>query len=108
MRHHAAFRSPRRPDLRTLPAHTQCATAVQVALLGLTVASGAALAQAPAAAVQQQLERVEVTGSSIKRIEGETALPVQVITREDIVRTGVSNVEQLMQTVSAATSSQNL
>lgn len=53
---------------------------------------------------QQQLERVEITGSSIKRIEGETALPVQVLTRDDIQRTGASNVEQLMQTISAITS----
>jgi iron complex outermembrane receptor protein len=54
---------------------------------------------------QQSLERVEITGSSIKRIEGETALPVQVITREDIQKTGASNVEQLMQTISSNASS---
>ena len=35
----------------------------------------------------QQLDRVEVTGSSIKRIGAETALPVQIITREEIART---------------------
>src|SRR5512134_563732 len=51
------------------------------------------------------LDRVEITGSSIKRIEGETALPVQILTREDIQRTGASTVEQLLQTVSAAASS---
>jgi iron complex outermembrane receptor protein len=54
----------------------------------------------------QSLERVEITGSSIKRIEGETALPVQVINREEIQRTGATNVEQLIQTISAAASSQ--
>ena len=78
----------------------------------ISVAIGAAFGiglagLAPSAMAQQQLDRVEVTGSSIKRIEGETALPVQVITREDIQRTGATNVEQLMQTVSAATSSGN-
>jgi iron complex outermembrane recepter protein len=50
-------------------------------------------------------QRVEITGSSIKRIEAETALPVQVITREEIQRSGVTTVEQLLQQVSAATSS---
>jgi iron complex outermembrane receptor protein len=30
-------------------------------------------------AVAQTMPRVEITGSSIKRIEGETALPVEVI-----------------------------
>ena len=59
----------------------------------------------PAQASPQVLERVEVTGSSIKRIEGETALPVQVLTREDIARTGAASVEQLLQTVSAVASS---
>ena len=31
------------------------------------------------------VQRVEITGSSIKRVEAEGALPVQVITRQDIV-----------------------
>ncbi|MEO8805520.1 MAG: TonB-dependent receptor [Burkholderiaceae bacterium] len=66
--------------------------------------AGAALAQQPAL----QLERVEITGSSLKRIEGEGALPVQVITREEIQRSGVATVEQLLQTVSAASSSGGL
>jgi iron complex outermembrane receptor protein len=52
-----------------------------------------------------KLERVEVTGSSIKRtIESETALPVQIITHEDIVRSGVQNSEDLLKTVSATSS----
>jgi iron complex outermembrane receptor protein len=53
----------------------------------------------------QELQRVEVTGTSIKRIDAETALPVQVITREEIQKTGASNVEQLMQTISSMSSS---
>jgi iron complex outermembrane receptor protein len=57
---------------------------------------------------QQQLERVEITGSSIKRIDAETALPVQVITRDQIQKSGVTNVEQLLQTVSAVSSSSGL
>lgn len=70
----------------------------------LMLAFGGGLLTAPALA-QQQLERVEITGSSIKRIDAETALPVQVLTRDDIARTGASNVEQLLQTVSAVSSS---
>ena len=50
---------------------------------------------------QQTLERVEVTGSSIKRVDAETALPVTIVTREEIARSGVSSVEQLLQTISA-------
>jgi len=53
----------------------------------------------------ESLDRVEITGSSIKRIDAETALPVQVLKREDIARSGVANVEQLMQSVTAMASS---
>ena len=44
----------------------------------------------------QQLQRVEITGSSIKRIEGATALPVTVLKRVDIDRTGAANVAELV------------
>ncbi len=48
-----------------------------------------------------QMERVEVTGSSIKRIDGETALPVLVLSLDEIQSTGVSTTEQLLKTVTA-------
>ena len=54
--------------------------------------------------IVQKGERVEVTGSSIKRIEGETALPVQVIRREDIDKIAASTTEELLHYVTAATS----
>ena len=83
---------------------TQLSIAVSAALATALVATATdAMAQAT-----QQLDRVEVTGSSIKRIGAETALPVQIITREEIARTGASNVEQLMQTISANSSSGSL
>lgn len=59
-------------------------------------ATGMALAQtAPA----PNLERVEITGSSIKRVAGEGALPVQVITRQDLVRQGITSAEQLISVI---------
>ena len=73
--------------------------------------AGLSLTQPLGALAQQtavQLERVEITGSSLKRIEGEGALPIQVITREDIRKSGATTVEQLLQTVSAASSSGGL
>jgi iron complex outermembrane recepter protein len=48
----------------------------------------------------QRQERIEVTGSSIKRVQTEGALPVQIIGREELARTGVSTVEQLIETIS--------
>jgi iron complex outermembrane receptor protein len=53
-----------------------------------------ALAQAPDI-------RVDVTGSSIRRVEAEGALPVTIVTREEIAKIGAVNTEQLLQTVSA-------
>lgn len=45
--------------------------------------------------------RIEVTGSNIRRTDLETALPVQVITREDIERGGSTTVAELMSKLSA-------
>ena len=41
-------------------------------------------------------QRVEITGSSIKRIASEGALPVQVFTRQDLDRQGIVTAEQLI------------
>jgi iron complex outermembrane receptor protein len=64
-----------------------------------------ALALACAAAVQAQSpapQRVEVTGSSIKRIDAESALPVQVIGREEIERAGLTTAAELVARIAAA------
>ena len=50
----------------------------------------------------QKIEKIEVTGSNIKRIEGEGALPVQVITQKDIERTGATTTEQLLRSIAVA------
>ena len=44
----------------------------------------------------QELKKIEVKGSIISRIEGESALPVTVIKREDGERTGVTTAAQLL------------
>lgn len=74
------------------------ALACNGAVLAIAFAAPAHGQQAPG---QQQLERVEITGSAIRRVDAETALPVQIISRQDIERSGVSNVEQLIQTITA-------
>jgi iron complex outermembrane recepter protein len=63
--------------------------------------SGAAYGQATET---QKVERVEITGSSIRRVDAEGALPVQVLTREDIARTGATSTEQLLQSITAISS----
>ena len=70
---------------------------------GLLLAFGGSLLSiAPGAFAQDStVQRVEITGSSIKRVDAETALPVQIVSRERIDTLGVTNVEQLLATISA-------
>ncbi|HEY2864260.1 MAG TPA: TonB-dependent receptor [Casimicrobiaceae bacterium] len=55
----------------------------------------------PAPAVK---ERIEVTGTSIPRVEGEGALPVQTMTRQDIEKSGVQSVMEIIDRLSTAQS----
>lgn len=57
----------------------------------------ALLAYALPALAQDSTQRIEITGSAIKRIQVEGALPVQIIKREDIERTGATSVQELIQ-----------
>ena len=67
-------------------------------LMALMGAVGPALAQQ---AAEPPMARVEVTGSSIKRIAKEGALPVQVITFDQMQKKGITNAEQLLQQISS-------
>ncbi len=46
-----------------------------------------------------EVERIEVTGSRIKRADMEGANPVQVITRDDLVSSGITNVGDILQEI---------
>lgn len=77
------------------------ARTVRLALGGAT--AGLALLTIPAQAQEpQRLERVEITGSSIKRIDAESALPVQILRRADIEQTGATTTVELLQKLPAA------
>ena len=65
-------------------------------VVALVFAAGPALAQQA-----QKIEKVEVTGSSIKRVQEEGALPLQVITREEVLQRGFTSTEQLVMSISA-------
>jgi iron complex outermembrane receptor protein len=66
----------------------------------LMIAFGSGIAALPALA-QQTLERVEITGSSIKRIDAETALPVTIIRVEELTRQGITTAEQALSRIAA-------
>ena len=61
---------------------------------GLVLGMHAATAQTTAEA--DNITRVEITGSSIKRIAKEGSLPVQTLTRADIEQSGANNVADLV------------
>jgi iron complex outermembrane receptor protein len=69
-----------------------------MALIGL---AGHALAQTPPAEQPQKLEKVTVTGSSIKRLADQKALPIETFSRADIEKRGISGAEELVEMLSA-------
>jgi iron complex outermembrane receptor protein len=75
----------------------------KVCLAALT-AIGAATLPGWAAAQSTTAQRVEITGSAIKRIDAETSVPIQVIRREDIARSGVQSTEELVASIAAISS----
>ena len=78
--------------------------------VSLAVAATIAAASFPALAQDQEqttLEKVVVTGSAIKRIDAETAVPVTVVKMEDLRKSGITSVEQIMANLSSVQSSSN-
>ena len=61
----------------------------KVGFAAATLVSG--LAGVTADVFAQADQRIEVTGSAVRRVDAETALPVQVITKQEIARTGVTS-----------------
>lgn len=56
---------------------------------------------AAAQATASGLQRVEITGSNIRRVDAETASPVQVITKQDIDQSGKGTVAEYLQTLTS-------
>ncbi len=66
-----------------------------------------AVAQAQSEEAARELDRVEVTGTRIKKIEIEGQTPVQTITREDIDRSGLRSIGDVLQQITASGSALN-
>jgi len=79
-----------------------------LALVGLgSSLMGVAHAQAPAAPETQKIERVEVTGSSIKRVKDEGALPLEVIKADQIRNMGITSTDDLLRSLGANAATAN-
>ncbi|MEN5207168.1 TonB-dependent receptor [Stenotrophomonas terrae] len=80
------------------PRRLSCA--VRLSLLCLL--PGAAFAQQAPDSAPKTLDSIQVTGTRIKKAELETQVPVQVLTREAIERTGYSSVADVVQHLTAS------
>jgi iron complex outermembrane receptor protein len=67
----------------------------------LAVAFGSLVLMQSATFAQGSLERVEITGSSIKRVQSEGPAPVETYTRKDIERTGATSVNELLRSITS-------
>jgi iron complex outermembrane receptor protein len=83
-----------------------------VVAVALTIAAGSSLVpafafaqEAPvsgnAAETEKPITKVYVTGSNIRRINAETASPVQVISRDEMVRGGATSLTEVLKTISS-------
>jgi iron complex outermembrane receptor protein len=72
---------------------TKVGFAAAALVSGLAGLSTQALAQAG--------QRIEITGSAIKRIDAETAVPVTVLRMDELKAQGVTSIEQIMSSIGA-------
>jgi iron complex outermembrane recepter protein len=72
--------------------------------IALAIVSGAFAAPGSFAQDAAPAQRVEITGSAIKRIDAETAVPVTVFKMDDLRKEGISTTEQLISKIGASQS----
>lgn len=89
------------------PRPSRLALAVHASLLFAVPMFASAQDAAPAQPEARTLDTVEVTGTRIKKAELETQVPVQVLTREDIERSGLNSIGDVVQQMTGSASSFN-
>lgn len=77
----------------------------QGVVISAAATPAASVAPATFAEPTTQLQRVEVTGSAIRRVDAETAVPVTVLRVEKLREQGVTSTEELINRISANQSS---
>lgn len=72
-----------------------------IALIGVTSLATHSATSLAQEVVAEKPQKVLITGSSIKRIASEGALPIQIITNEELSKSGINSAEELMATITA-------
>ena len=73
----------------------------RVSLAAALAVGGVAMLATSGVIAQDSGQRVEVTGSRIKRVDAETASPVQIITREELDRSGKTSIQDVLRGVTS-------
>lgn len=74
--------------------HTKLCSGLLLAFGGLAIAPGSVMAQDATS-----LQRVEVTGSAIKRLDSETTVPITILKADDLKKIGIETIEQILNMV---------
>jgi len=69
--------------------------------LGIGMLAQPVLAQSTDTSTAAPVQRVEITGSNIRRVDAETPSPVQVITADDMKKSGYTSVADVLRNISA-------
>lgn len=93
-----------RPSPTHTPRSPRTTLAHAIALIGFVGHASCAYAEEPTSSTPLAEQKIEVTGSRIKRLSKESTSPLQVFKREDIVRVGASSVKDLLETLASASS----
>ncbi|KFE46837.1 iron complex outermembrane recepter protein [Pseudomonas congelans] len=80
----------------------QAADAVDADTSGSAVSTSAAVVPATT-----QLQRVEVTGSAIRRVDAETAVPITILRADDLKKQGVTTTQEMVQRITGSQSINN-
>lgn len=82
---------------------TKLSDAIKFALfVGAASSAASVTAFAQEKEEAKTLDRVEVTGSRIKRVDAETTQPVAVVTRADIEKSGLTNVFDILNSITSS------
>ncbi len=73
---------------------------------GVLLALGGTL-MLPTVGQAQEAQRIEITGSAIKRVDAETAVPITILKMQDLKAQGITSVEQIMSSLSTVQMTQS-
>jgi iron complex outermembrane receptor protein len=88
-----------KPLSRTLRRLFAGGAAAGIALFGLPALAQDQAPPPPPAPEAQPMQRVEITGSSIKRLASETSLPVTTVRAADFIKQGLATAQDVLATI---------